>query len=314
MKSILVTGAAGFIGSSLVERLLEKSFYVIGIDNFHDYYSKETKIRNLKLSKLSENFLFKELDIFKLSTLPKELKIDVIIHLAAYAGVRNSIDNPNSYYKNNVEGTLEVLNFAKDRKIEKIIFGSSSSVYGENSEVPWNETSKLMPISPYASSKISCENLGRVYSSLYNINFTSLRFFTVYGPRQRPDLAIHKFTNKILSNQEIEIYGDGDSFRDYTYIDDITIGIINSIYLRTSSKFEILNLGNNNTVSLLEMIETIEKVVQKKAIKKFIENQKGDAHKTYADISKAQDLLDYNPSFKFYDGIRKFYNWYLNDK
>jgi UDP-glucuronate 4-epimerase len=308
---VLITGVGGFIGSSLAKALLDLGNIVYGIDNFDKYYSKEQKLENIKYLN-NPDFTFLHLDILEINKLKVDFSFDVIIHLAAKAGVRNSIKNPISYFKNNVEGTIKVLDYAVKNNVEKVIFASSSSVYGENKRIPWNEESELLPISPYACSKISCENLGYTYSKLHNIKFISLRFFTVYGPKQRPDLAIHKFVKKISNNEEIEIYGTGDTFRDYTYISDIIEGIIKSIEYEGRG-FEIFNLGNNKTISLLKLISTIEEVLGKNAFMKFLPHQPGDAPKTFADISKSKNLLGYSPKTNLKEGIENFYKWYKTE-
>jgi UDP-glucuronate 4-epimerase len=235
---------------------------------------------------------------------------DVIIHLAAKAGVRPSILNPILYQQVNVDGTQNLLEFARQKKIMQFVFASSSSVYGINENIPWNEDEKLKPISPYASTKLSCEMLGHVYSHLYGIRFLALRFFTVYGPAQRPDLAIHKFFKAISEGNPIPVYGDGSSSRDYTFVED-TIQGIEAAITYDQSDFEIINLGNNQTVTLSELIAAIEKISGKKAIIDRQPEQAGDVPKTYADISKAKRLLDYQPDTSLEKGLISFYEWYL---
>ena len=263
---ILITGCAGFIGSNLVDYLLKEGHIVVGIDNFDEYYAKEIKIVNLHNANRNDNFTFFEIDILDQKSL-FELKnnYDVIIHLAAKAGVRPSLENPSFYQRVNVEGTQNILNFATECSINKIIFASSSSVYGINENLPWKESDlNLNPISPYASSKISGEFLGRTFSNIYNKTFISLRFFTVYGPRQRPDLAINKFFKKIKNNETIELFGDGSSLRDYTYITDIIDGI-NAVLLNDKlSGYNVFNLGSGSPIKLIEMIKAIEIILEKK--------------------------------------------------
>ncbi len=239
--------------------------------------------------------------------------VDVIIHLAAKAGVRPSILNPLSYQQANVLGLQNLLDFAKETNCKQFVFASSSSVYGINDHFPWKEDEQLMPISPYAMTKLAGEMLGHVYSKLFDIRFIALRFFTVYGPGQRPDLAIHKFTKAILSDKPIGMYGDGTTSRDYTYVDDTVQGIIGATkYDKTN--FEIFNLGNNYSVSLKELINSIEKVTGKKAIIEQLPDQPGDVPKTFADISKAKNLLGYAPTTRLNEGLEKFYKWFSQHK
>ena len=235
--------------------------------------------------------------------------IDAIIHLAAKAGVRPSIEDPVGYQRANVIATQNLLEFAKDNEIKQFVFASSSSVYGVNPNVPWREDDHvLQPISPYASTKVSCELMGHVYSKLYGIRFLGLRFFTVYGPRQRPDLAINKFARLIESGEAIPVFGDGSTRRDYTFIDDIIEGIISSLHYQ-GSNYELINLGNDQTVTLSEMVETIEGVVGKKAIVDRQPEQPGDVHQTWADISKAKMFLGYESTTTFKQGVEKFVEW-----
>ncbi|MGC4037639.1 MAG: GDP-mannose 4,6-dehydratase [Chitinophagaceae bacterium] len=253
------------------------------------------------------------------STLPGELNsllqgpVDVIIHLAAKAGVRPSIENPLQYQQANVTGLQNLLDFARLKKVKQFVFASSSSVYGVNNNYPWKETEMLLPISPYAMTKLSGEALGHVYSHLYNIRFIALRLFTVYGPSQRPDLAIHKFTSSIMQDQPIHMYGDGLSSRDYTYVEDIVNGII-AASRYDQSLFEIFNLGNNYSISLREMIHTIEAVTDKQAKIVRFSDQAGDVMKTAADISKAERLLGYSPKTDFRHGVEQFFQWFSQNK
>jgi UDP-glucuronate 4-epimerase len=308
MKHILVTGGAGFIGSNLIGKLLE-TYKVTAIDNFDDFYPREQKESNLKPFLKFENFSFIEGDIRKTEDLEKARNVDVIIHLAAKAGVRPSIKNPILYQDVNVSGTQTLLEFAKAQNIKQFVFASSSSVYGINENVPWTEEEKLLPISPYASTKLSGEMLGHVYSKLYGIRFIALRFFTVYGPAQRPDLAIHKFFKSILKDEPIPVYGDGTTNRDYTYVGDTIKGVIAAIDY-DKSNFEIINLGNHKTISLNQLIEAVETVCGKKAIIDRLPEQPGDVPRTFADISKAQALLNYHPSTELSEGLKDFHNWF----
>lgn len=309
MRHILVTGGAGFIGSNLIGELL-KSFKVTTIDNFDDFYPRKQKELNLSFLQKNENFSFIEGDIRNTADLEQTLDVDIIIHLAAKAGVRPSIKNPILYQDVNVSGTQTLLEFAKSRNIKQFIFASSSSVYGINENVPWNEEEKLLPISPYASTKLSGEMLGHVYSNLYGIRFLALRFFTVYGPGQRPDLAIHKFFKSILNGDPIPVYGDGSTSRDYTFVEDTVKGVIAAIDY-DQSNFEIINLGNHKTVTLDQLIKAIEETCGKKAIINRMPDQPGDVPRTYADIAKAETLLNYQPSTELKAGLQTFYEWFL---
>ena len=251
---VLVTGGAGFIGSHLVERLLDEDHRVTIIDNLDPFYDSSVKCRNLSRVKDHPQFTWLETDIRESDCAENVSgEIDAIVHIAARAGVRPSIEDPLGYYQTNVQGTLHMLEFARRCGIGQFIFASSSSVYGVNPKVPWTESDEgLQPISPYAATKLSCEGLGHVYSRLDGIRFIGLRFFTVYGPRQRPDLAIYKFARKILAGESIPFFGDGSTRRDYTFVHDIVDGLLAAIDYQ-STAFEILNLGNNRTVSLREM-------------------------------------------------------------
>tara|TARA_X000000368_G_scaffold400845_1_gene373115 strand:- start:2622 stop:3569 length:948 start_codon:yes stop_codon:yes gene_type:complete len=310
--NILLTGCAGFIGSHTLQKALEDGHRVIGVDNFDPFYSREVKNQNL-CNVSSENFELIEADLADLETYQKidfmneDLSFDAIIHLAAKAGVRPSIEDPLGYQRSNVIATQNLLEYAKKHSIKQFVFASSSSVYGVNPNVPWKENDLvLQPISPYASTKVSCELMGHVYSQLYNIRFLGLRFFTVYGPRQRPDLAINKFFRLINEGEQIPFFGDGTTRRDYTYIDDIVNGIMRAL-VYNKSNYEIFNLGNDQTVTLTELIETIELEMGQKAIIDKKPDQAGDVPQTWADISKAKSLLGYMPKTSFKEGIEKYY-------
>jgi UDP-glucuronate 4-epimerase len=314
--NILVTGGAGFIGSHLVGALLDKGHKITVVDNFDDFYSRELKELNIRPFINHSNLTFKELDILDADALREQLteNFDAIIHLAAKAGVRPSIQNPLLCQQVNVSGTQNMLEFAKDRSILNFVFASSSSVYGVNKNYPWRENdATLNPISPYASTKVSGELLGHVYCHLYGIKFKGLRFFTVYGPRQRPDLAIRLFVDKIIKGEPINVFGEGNTQRDYTFVDDIVEGIIAALHYKKTN-FEIFNLGNHETISLNRMIRTLEKHLGLKAIINRMPEQDGDVPITFADISKAQALLDYHPSVKFDEGVYKFIRWYKSNK
>ncbi len=315
--TILITGGAGFIGSVTCRKLLRLKYNVISLDNFDDFYSKNVKKNNISEFHSNKNFIFSEGDIRNKDTLEeifKENKIDIVIHFAAKTGVRPSIENPKTYIDTNIAGTQNILACMKRHNCKNLIFASSSSVYGNNKKVPFSETDNVdFPISPYAATKKSCELLTHTFHHLYNFNVLNLRFFTVYGPRQRPDLAIHKFFNKLYNNLPIEVYGDGNTGRDYTYIDDIVSGIISSIeYILQSKKiiYEIINLGNSKPVLLNELINNIEEVTKKKVVRKEVPLQPGDVNLTYADIKKAKKKLGYNPKTSLKEGLLNFKNWY----
>jgi len=309
---IVVTGGAGFIGSHLIDRLLIEGHTVINIDNFDAFYNEKIKRDNIKEHFKYNNYSLHEVDIRDKVALDHVIPNDtnVIVHLAAKAGVRPSIQDPITYQEVNVMGTQNLLEVAKQKEIKQFVFASSSSVYGKNPNVPWREDDAvLQPISPYASTKVSGELLGHVYSHLYGIRFLALRFFTVYGPRQRPDLAIHKFLNMLSEDQEIMLYGDGSTRRDYTYVEDIVNGIIASIDYK-ESLYEIVNLGNNQTVTLSKLVETIEEISGFTAKKEFGPEQAGDVKQTWANVDKAKALLGYKSSFKLEKGLKNFVIWH----
>lgn len=315
LSNVLVTGAAGFIGSNVVDALLATGQYeVYCVDNFDPYYDPRIKLDNLRKASADSHYHFIELDLRVTSpailvNLFKQTRFDAIIHLAARAGVRPSIDNPVLYYDVNVKGTIHLLDYARQAGINRFLFASSSSVYGTNPNLPWKESDPLLePISPYAATKIAAEEIGRTYAHLYQINFIALRLFTVYGPRQRPDLAIHRFYNQIHDGEPINIFGNGTSRRDYTFVGDITDGIVAALQC-DSKGFDIFNLGNHQQVTLGAMIESLERCMQKHAQVAWKEEQPGDVSETYADISKAETLLGYHPRVNFIDGIRQFVEW-----
>jgi len=319
MRHYLITGGAGFIGSNLIRRLYktEKDIFITCIDDFDPFYSKEIKQLNISDFDKNKNFCLLNCDLANATA--KELDnvipkpIDVIVHLAAKAGVRPSIQNPLAYQQANVIGLQNLLDFAKEKKVRQFVFASSSSVYGINDHFPWKEDEKLLPISPYAMTKLAGEMLGHVYSKLFDIRFIVLRFFTVYGPGQRPDLAIHKFTKAILNDKPITMYGDGSTSRDYTYIDDTVQGIVAAMnYDKTN--FEIINLGNNYPVALKDLVNAIGEVIGKKASIEQQPDQPGDVPTTFADISKAKQLLGYEPKIKLNEGLIKFYDWFSQHK
>lgn len=315
-KKIVVTGGAGFIGSHLIDRLLAEGHKVTNIDNFDPFYDESVKRENINGHLEYDTYTLNEIDIRDKEALVKAIpdNTDVIVHLAAKAGVRPSIEDPVTYQEVNVTGTQNMLEVAKEKGIKQFVFASSSSVYGKNPNVPWREDDYvLQPISPYASTKVSGELLGHVYSHLYGIRFIALRFFTVYGPRQRPDLAIHKFTRLISEKKPIPMFGDGTTRRDYTYIDDIVEGLQKAIEYKKTT-FEVLNLGNNTTVSLSEMIGTIEGALGTKANIDRQPMQPGDVKQTWAFTGKVNELLGFKPETEFKLGIEKFVEWKKENK
>jgi UDP-glucuronate 4-epimerase len=310
--NILVTGGAGFIGSTLCEKLIASGHKIICVDNFNNFYNPLIKKNNITGLIKDKNFKLYEADICDMESLKKifeENKIEIVIHLAAMAGVRPSIETPLLYEKVNIEGTINILECLKEKKIKKLIFASSSSVYGGNKKVPYSEEDKVdLPISPYAATKKAGELLCYTYFHLYKISAFCFRFFTVYGPRQRPEMAIHKFARKIFNGEELSIYGDGSSSRDYTYIDDIINGIMESI--DTVKGYEIINLGNSHPETLSGLINIIEEISEINAKIRHEEMKPGDVFTTFADIKKASELLNYNPATSLKIGIGRFISWY----
>ena len=306
----LITGAAGFIGSHLTERLLADGWQVTGLDNFDDFYDPQIKRRNIANCLKNKNFRLIEADIRDNTAVDKTIAggIDVIIHLAAKAGVRPSIADPTLYADVNINGTMVLLEAAKKHNVKKFIFGSSSSVYGNNKKVPFSEDDNVdFPISPYAATKKAGELLCYTYSHLYDISITCLRYFTVYGPRQRPDLAIHKFAKLIEQDKPIPVYGDGSMMRDFTYIDDIINGTVTAA--QNCAGFNIYNLGESSPISVNDLIAELEKALGKKAVKESLPPQPGDVEQTYADVTKSVRELGYNPSTPIQTGLAKFVDW-----
>jgi UDP-glucuronate 4-epimerase len=318
MSTIFVTGGAGFIGSHLCERLLSERHRVICLDNFDSFYDPNIKIKNVEAVKKKFPELFEVVtgDIRN----PEHLKgvfqnsqIDFVVHLAARAGVRPSISDPLLYQDVNIRGTIVLLESCKAHGIKNLIFASSSSVYGENQRVPFTEQDlDIQPISPYGATKRAGELLCYSYHHLYGMNIACLRIFTAYGPRQRPEMAIHKFIRMIDRGEKIPIFGDGSSRRDYTYIDDLIDGIL--AVIRYHRGFEVYNLGESQTTSLKELIRLIEKAIGKKANVKTLESQLGDVSVTYADITKAKRMLKYQPGVKMEEGIKRFVEWYRENR
>ncbi len=311
-KMYLITGGAGFIGSHLIEHLIKEA-NIICVDDFNDFYNPQIKRDNIKKYLEMSNFKSYEASIVNYEAMSKIFhanKIDHIVHLAARAGVRPSLEHPRLYANTNITGTINLLELAKLNNIDKFTFASSSSVYGSRNQGLFNEEMKIdKPISPYAATKASGEQICYTYSHLYDMNITCLRFFTVYGPRQRPDLAVHKFAKLIDEGKTIPVFGNGSTKRDYTYIDDIIQGVTSAInYNKT--KYEIFNLGESRTVELGYLIEQIEKVLGQKAIIEPHCVQPGDVPVTYADITKARELLNYKPVVQIEDGLEKFAHWF----
>jgi UDP-glucuronate 4-epimerase len=313
MKHILVTGGAGFIGSHLIDGILAEGHRVTVVDNFDPFYDRADKERNIAQNISHPSYELIEADIRDGAGLARALTCDydVVVHLAARAGVRPSIEDPIGYQEVNVCGTQNMLELARIRGVKQFVFASSSSVYGVNPSVPWSEEDHvLQPISPYASSKVSGELLGHVYSHLYGIRFVALRFFTVYGPRQRPDLAIHKFARMMLAGQPIPVFGDGSTRRDYTFIDDIVAGIRGAMEY-AASPFEVVNLGNNNTVTLTELISGLEQALGVPAIINRQPEQAGDVPQTWASVAKAGRMFGYSPATRLDQGLDAFASWLL---
>ena len=311
-KGFLITGGAGFIGSTLADRLIKENNKIIVIDNFNDYYDVRLKEQNVAVNKDNPNYKLYRGDICDrelVKQIFEENKIDIVVHIAARAGVRPSLEDPLEYVRSNIDGTINILENMKKFDVKKMVFASSSSVYGNCKAEKFSEDLKVTePISPYAATKSACEQFLYTYSKLYGIQALCLRFFTVYGPKQRPDLAIRKFIELIEKDEPIPVYGDGTTMRDYTYIEDIIDGIIGAInYDKTP--YEIINLGGGSPVTLSEMIKTIEDILGKCAKKEYLPMQPGDVDKTVSDISKARRLLNYNPQTSFKDGVRKFVEW-----
>ena len=313
-RSALVTGAAGFIGSHVVDRLLREGWQVTAVDNFDDFYPLALKQMNVREHLAHPAYRFACLDIRNAQAVRERLAgaYDVIVHLAAKAGVRPSIADPVSYQEVNVQGTQNLLEFARREGTPQFVFASSSSVYGVNPRVPWREDDAvLLPISPYASTKVSGELLGHVYSHLFGIRFIALRFFTVYGPRQRPDLAIRKFAQLMLDGQPIPFYGDGTARRDYTYIDDIVEGILSATSY-TDSPYEVINLGNSHAVTLSELVGALRDVLRVPVRLLPLRDQPGDVPQTWANVDKARRLLGYEPRTALPEGLERFATWLLS--
>jgi len=338
--TILVTGGAGFIGSHVCEKLLEEGYTVVSIDNYNDYYNPQWKRENIaqiqaqqapfqNKGSASKRFFAYEGDILQedqLRKIAKNHRIHAIVHLAARAGVRQSIENPLLYTKVNINGTVQILSFARRTGIKNIIIGSSSSVYGVQTKIPYKETEVVEEqISPYAVTKRVGELLASTHHQLYHLNIVCLRFFTVYGPRGRPDMAPYKFTKAVLEEKEVEMYGNGETKRDYTYVGDIAHGVFKAVqFLETQNQgnrevqnqgvFEIINLGQGRPIDLKSFIQVVETEVGKKARLKQVPPKPGDVPLTFADIRKAKKLLGYEPSVEVQEGMKAFVTWYQNER
>jgi UDP-glucuronate 4-epimerase len=324
-NTCIVTGGAGFIGSHTCEALLKEGRDVICIDNFSDYYDVAYKRENVRAIEetalgLNRSFTLREGDIRDSAFVDgvfNEAPQALVVHLAACAGVRPSIQNPELYVSVNINGTVNILEAIKKHGIKRFVFASSSSVYGNNDKVPFAETDSVdHPISPYASTKKAGELICYTYHHLYDINTACLRFFTVYGPRQRPDLAIYKFTRLISEGKKVPYYGDGSTKRDYTYIEDIIDGVLKACAWvdAKEKRYGVYNLGESNTISLSSMVQTIERELGLKAILDVQPNQPGDVKITYADISRSKEILGYNPQTSFDTGIKLFVAWYKKNR
>ena len=318
MQNILITGGAGFIGSHLVDLLIaDQNNRAVVVDNFNDFYDPAIKRANIAPHIGRDNFELLESNIADagaMDDLFARSRFDLVVHLAARAGVRPSLADPLAYEETNVRGTYALLEAARRNGVKRFVFGSSSSVYGVNAKVPFSEDDPIaQPISPYSATKIAGEAACHAYSHLYGMRIVCLRFFTVYGPRQRPDLAIHKFARLIAAGKPVPIYGDGTTRRDYTYIDDIISGVEAAISY-DQSQFEIINLGESETVELRQLVEVIERAMGKRAILTRQSEQPGDVPVTYANIDKARRLLGYNPQTRLEAGIEKFVAWFKDQK
>ena len=314
MKNLLITGGAGFIGSHLVDRLLVTDVErVTVIDDFNDFYDPSIKRDNIREHLKDPRYSLNEVDIRNRAALEQVFKtnnFDCVVHLAARAGVRPSLSEPQLYTETNINGTLNLLELARSSNIKQFVFGSSSSVYGINAKVPFSEDDPIrQPISPYAATKGAGELLCHTYSHLYGLRCVCLRFFTVYGPRQRPDLAIHKFAKLISEREPIPVFGDGTTRRDYTYVDDIIDGVMAAIDYKQSN-YEVINLGESRTVELNELISLLEKQLDTHAIIDRQPPQPGDVPQTFADISKARTLLGYQPKTQIEEGLHRFVEWF----
>ncbi len=313
---VLITGGAGFIAYHLASALLQKKAAISLLDNFNDFYDPEIKrqnVRDLQSAGHAPIHVVDILDREKLRKVFEEVRPEVVVHLAAWAGVRPSLQKPELYTAVNITGTANMLEMAREFSTRCFIFGSSSSVYGGSTRVPFKEDDPVdRPVSPYAASKRAGELLCHTYSHNFSMNIACLRFFTVYGPRQRPEMAIHKFAQLLFEEKEIPIFGEGDSRRDYTYVEDIVAGILAA--MDVNPRFDIVNLGESQTITLMELVRHLEQALGRKARLRHLPRQPGDMEVTYADITHARQLLGYNPQKPFKDGIRLFADWFLSNR
>ena len=319
MEKILVTGGAGFIGFHLTKRLLDLNYEVMAIDNLNDYYDVKLKEERLRILEKNSSFSFRKIDISnkeELENIFKENNFDIVINLAAQAGVRYSIDHPDSYIVSNIIGFYNILECCRNYPVKHLLFASSSSVYGKNKKVPYSTDDKVdQPVSLYAATKKSDELLAYAYSNLYDIKVTGLRFFTVYGPYGRPDMAYFSFTKNIIDDKEIKVFNKGDMYRDFTYIDDIVEGIIELLDKaplkdENGVSYKIYNIGNNHPVKISKFIEILEKEIGKEAKKVYLPMQPGDVYQTYADITDLTKETGFVPKTSLEEGLNKFVNWY----
>ncbi|MCH9769304.1 MAG: NAD-dependent epimerase [Gammaproteobacteria bacterium] len=327
---VFVTGAAGFIGFHLTKALLLRGDEVVGLDNLNDYY--DPQLKHDRLAQLpSDGFTFYKADLEDTSAIEQifsEHQFDCVVNLAAQAGVRYSLQNPRAYINSNLVGFLNILEACRHNKVVNLVFASSSSVYGANAKYPFSEHDNIdHPVSLYAATKKSNELMAHSYASLYGLPVTGLRFFTVYGPWGRPDMALFKFTKNILADQPIELFNNGQMLRDFTYVDDIVAGIIKTVDhpaevnpdwsglspdpATSYAPYTVFNIGNNQPIKLLDFVSAVEKALNKKAIKKLMPMQAGDVEKTYADTAKLEEAFDYKPSTSIEEGIQRFINWYV---
>lgn len=318
-KTILVTGSAGFIGYHLSKKLLDEGFAVVGIDNLNDYYDVQLKLDRLEQLKPYEDYNFFKIDISDKALLEKvfaDVRPDIVVNLAAQAGVRYSITNPDAYISSNLVGFFNVLECCRHNMVEHLVYASSSSVYGSNKKVPYSVEDRVdNPVSLYAATKKSNELMAHAYSKLYGIPATGLRFFTVYGPFGRPDMAYFSFTNKILAGEAIKIFNNGDLYRDFTYIDDIIQGLMRIIPKppvenEDGVRYKVYNIGNNKPENLLHFVEVLEKCLGRKANKEFLPMQQGDVYQTFADVSDLERDFGFKPDTSLEDGLTKFVKWY----
>lgn len=316
-NKILVTGGAGFIGSHLIDQLLIDNYEVCCVDSFDPFYDVNEKRDNVNTHHNYKNYQLHEGNIENkafITDVFSKFKPDIVVHLAAKAGVRPSVENPFSYEQTNIIGTLNILEVCVKYKVKKFVNGSSSSVYGLNESIPFKESDPLNLIaSPYAATKLASEAFCHTFHNIYKLPIINLRFFTVYGPRQRPDLAIRKFMTKILNNEPIEIYGDGSTSRDYTYVEDIVGGIVRAMHYN-KKKYDTFNLGNSTPIKLIDLVRKIEIAVNKNAIIKHTPTQKGDVPVTYADINKSENRLGYSPKTNLDRGLRDMVDWIKDTK